>query len=90
MISNLGAESQVIFTVDGTPDLEPLRALPDVRYARQVEDRVILAGRYGSDTLLSSVVQALPASGIRYRDMHTRRPTLEDVFLHLTGRTIRD
>jgi ABC-2 type transport system ATP-binding protein len=90
LISGLGAESQVIFTVDGTPNLEPLRALPEVRHVQQVEDRVILSGRNGSDTLLSSVVQALPASGIRYHDIHTQRPTLDDVFLQLTGRTIRD
>ena len=90
LISSLDAESQVIFSVDGRPDLEPLRALPDVRRVQQVEDRVILSGRSGGDTLLSSVVQALPASGIRYHDIHTQRPTLEDVFLQLTGRTIRD
>lgn len=80
LISSLGAESKVIFTVDDRPDLESLRALPEVSHVQQVEDRVILSGRKGSDTLLSSVVQALPASGIRYHDIHTQRPTLEDVF----------
>jgi ABC-2 type transport system ATP-binding protein len=87
LISGLGAESQVIFTVDGSPELEPLRVLPEVRHVQQVEDRVILSG---SDTLLSSVVQALPTSGIRYRDIRTQRATLDDVFLQLTGRAIRD
>ena len=90
LVNDLGAESQVIFTVDGSPDLELLRALPEVRHAQQVEDRVILSGNNGNDTLLSGVVQALPASGIRYHDIHTQRPTLDDVFLKLTGRVIRD
>ena len=90
LINSLGAESQVIFTVDGSPDLEPLRILPEVRHVQQVEDRLILSGNNGSDTLLSSVVQALPTSGIRYHDIHIQRPTLDDVFLQLTGRTIRD
>lgn len=90
LINSLGAESQVIFTVDGSPDLEPLRVLPEVRHVQQVEDRVILSGHNDSDILLSSVVQALPASGIRYHDLHTQRPTLDDVFLQLTERTIRD
>jgi ABC-2 type transport system ATP-binding protein len=90
LIRDLGAESQVIFTVDDTPDLEQLRILPEVRHVQQVEDRVILTGKHDGDTLLSSVVQALPTSGIRYHDIRTQRPTLDDVFLQLTGRTIRD
>ena len=90
LISGLGTESQVIFTVDGSPELEPLRVLPEVRHVQQVEDRVILSGTNGSDTLLSSVVQTLPTSGIRYRDIRTQRATLDDVFLQLTGRAIRD
>jgi ABC-2 type transport system ATP-binding protein len=90
LINDLGAESQVIFTVDGTPDLAPLRALCEVRHAQQVEDRVIISGNGDGDALLSSVVQALPASGIRYHNLHTQRPTLDDVFLKLTGRAIRD
>ena len=90
LVNDLGAESQVIFTVDGSPDLEPLRALPEVRHAQQVEDRIILAGNNGNDTLLSCIVQALPASGICYHNIHTQRPTLDDVFLKLTGRVIRD
>jgi ABC-2 type transport system ATP-binding protein len=90
LISNLGADSQVIFTVDGSPNLEPLRILSEVRHAQQVEDHVIISGNSSGDALLSSVVLALPTSGIRYRDLHTQRPTLDDVFLKLTGRAIRD
>lgn len=85
LVNDLGAESQVIFTVDGSPDLAPLLALSEVRHAQQVDDRVILSSNNGGDMLLSSVVQALPASGIRYHDIHTQRPTLDDVFLKLTG-----
>ena len=90
LVNNLDMQSQVIFTVDGSPDLDLLRALPEVREAQLVEDRVILSGTNGSDTLLSSIVQMLPASGMRYHDIHTQRPTLDDVFLKLTGRAMRD
>jgi ABC-2 type transport system ATP-binding protein len=90
LIGSLGADSQVIFTVDGLPDLEPLRALCEVSHVQQVEDRVIVSGKSDRDALLSSVVQALPSSGIRYHDLHTQRPTLDDVFLKLIGRAIRD
>jgi ABC-2 type transport system ATP-binding protein len=90
LINNLGMQSQVIFTVDGSPNLDLLHALPEVQEVQLVEDRVILSGTNGSDTLLSSVVQALPASGMRYHDIHTQRPTLDDVFLKLTGRDMRE
>jgi ABC-2 type transport system ATP-binding protein len=90
LINGLGAKSQVIFTVAGQPDLTFLRALPEVSEVQREEDCVILSGRKDSDSLLSSVVQALPGSGLRYHDIHTRRPTLDDVFLKLTGRALRD
>ena len=90
LVSKLGADNRVIFTVDGVPDLQRLHALPEVGCIQQVEDRVIISGKGDGDALLVSVVTKLPASGIRYHDLHTERPTLEDVFLQVTGRTIRD
>lgn len=90
LISSLGAESQIVFTVDDAPNLEQLRALPEVSDVRHIGEHIIISGNGNGDTLLSSVVNALPTSGIRYRDLRTERPTLEDVFLKLTGRAIRD
>ncbi|HVB74408.1 MAG TPA: ABC transporter ATP-binding protein [Ktedonobacteraceae bacterium] len=86
LVSNLGADNRVVFTVDGMPDLQCLQALQEVSDIQQVEDRLVISGKGDGDALLSSVVTALPASGIRYHDLHTERPTLEDVFLKVTGR----
>jgi len=36
------------------------------------------------------VVNALEANSIRFRDLRTEQPTLEDVFLALTGREMRN
>jgi len=90
LVSKLGADNRVIFTVDGIPDLQRLQALPEVGCIQQVEDRVVISGKGDGDALLVSVVTMLPASGIRYHDLHTVRPTLEDVFLQVTGRAVRD
>ena len=90
LVGNLGGDNRVIFTVDGTPNLEHLQTLSEVSCVQQVEDRVVISGKGDGDALLSSVVMALPAIGIRYHDLHTERPTLEDVFLQMTGRAIRD
>jgi hypothetical protein len=39
---------------------------------------------------VGGVVNALGAKGIRFRDLRTEQPTLDDVFLTLTGRALRD
>jgi ABC-2 type transport system ATP-binding protein len=40
--------------------------------------------------LVSDVVNALTASGVKYHDLRTEQPNLEDVFLKLTGREMKD
>ncbi len=44
----------------------------------------------GAGSLLTSVVRDLDAAGIELDDFALRRPTLDDVFLHLTGRTAEE
>jgi len=88
LIDNLGAENRVVFTTDGKPNLERLKVLPGVSHVDVIGDRVIVAG--SGETLLSGVVNVLSSNGFRYHDVHTEQPTLDDVFLKLTGRAIRD
>jgi ABC-2 type transport system ATP-binding protein len=40
--------------------------------------------------MLSEIVRALDAGGVALSDVSLRQPTLDDVFLHLTGRTARE
>jgi len=40
--------------------------------------------------LLPGLLEAAEAAGLPYKQIHVRRATLEDVFLHLTGRSLRD
>jgi ABC-2 type transport system ATP-binding protein len=40
--------------------------------------------------LLPRLLEAAEASALPYKQIHVRRATLEDVFLHLTGRSLRD
>jgi hypothetical protein len=39
---------------------------------------------------VSEVVSLLTNQGIQFRDLRTEQPTLEDVFLSLTGREMRE
>ena len=36
------------------------------------------------------VLRALDGDGVKVHTAEVRRPTLDDVFLHLTGRSLRD
>ena len=40
--------------------------------------------------MLPGLLEAAEASAVPYKQIHVRRATLEDVFLHLTGRSLRD
>jgi len=52
------------------------------------DDRVTIVGR--GDDLVTDVIQCLSEHHIRVTDFRTTVPTLEDVFLKLTGHSIRD
>ena len=73
----------------GDPDAERhLRALPRVSGIERDGSRITIRGT--GDDLVTSVIQCLSEHRIRVHDFRTELPTLEDVFLTLTGQSIRD
>ena len=88
LISSLGTENRVVFVAAGRLDEGRLQALPGVSRIERVGERVVVHGQ--GDGLVSSVVNALEAGGVRFRDLRTEQATLEDVFLALTGQQMRD
>ncbi len=88
LIHSLGGEVRVVFSAGPDFDPAPLRALPAVSRLEALGDRVTVHGH--GEGLVVEVVNALSANGFRFRDFHTEQPTLEDVFLSLTGRAMRE
>ncbi|MFC2165809.1 ABC transporter ATP-binding protein [Acidobacteriota bacterium] len=88
LIQNLGAEHKVIFSIKGTMQKEWFTNLPTVENISIIRDKVTISGK--DDKLLADVVNLLTVKGIRYYDLHTQQPNLEDVFLALTGKEIRN
>jgi len=88
LVRGLGRGVRVVFAADPGLDLQPLRSLPSVTHVEVIGDRVVVSGR--EDRLVVDVVNALSAVGCRFRDLRTEQPTLEDVFLSLTGRAMRE
>ncbi len=88
LVASLAAENRVVFTVDEPLDLDSFRTIPGVARVEQTGSRVMVFGR--DEELVVRVVMTLAASKIRFRDLRTEQPSLEDVFLTLTGKEIRD
>jgi ABC-2 type transport system ATP-binding protein len=89
LIASLGIPSVVELTFDGpAPDPSAFAG----RLGVPVEAR---GGNWEIPTpdpkkLLPRLLTATEEEGIDYGQVHVRRPTLEDVFLQLTGRSLRD
>src|SRR3954447_21021047 len=81
-------ERTVVVTT-GDPEAEArFRAIPHVEDVTRHDDRVTIRGR--GDDLVTDVIRCLAEHDIRVIDFRTERPTLEDVFLKLTGHSIRE
>ena len=62
--------------------------IPRVQGVSAHDGRITIRGT--GEELVADVIQCIADSGIRVTDFRTVMPTLEDVFLKLTGHTIRD
>jgi ABC-2 type transport system ATP-binding protein len=91
LIHGLGTEERVIFSLDG--GLPPMlkEALSGVgRLEVQGEQVTIHRHSGGKVALVGEVVNLLTGQGVPFRDLRTEQPNLEDVFLRLTGRAMRE
>jgi ABC-2 type transport system ATP-binding protein len=93
LVRNLGAEARVLFTTHSPLDPQALKALDGATRVERDGDRVIVYGRApqpGQPALIGEVVNWLSAQGADFGDIRMEQPNLEDVFLQLTGRAMRD
>jgi ABC-2 type transport system ATP-binding protein len=81
-------ERTVILTSEDAHADARLRELPDVLVTRDGEGALTIRGQ--ADDLMTDVIQCLADHRVRVTDFRTVMPTLEDVFLKLTGHSIRD
>jgi ABC-2 type transport system ATP-binding protein len=90
LIRNLGTEERVVFIVE--KPLPPAFEKNLITAEIEIQgDRVVVRSKNERKVpLVSEVVGQLTNLGIQFRDLRTEQPTLEDVFLSLTGREIKD
>jgi len=91
LIRGLGAEERVVFSLEGSLPAGFEKALPGETRLEIEGKRVSIHGQNGREVpLVSQVVGLLSGQGIQFSDLHTEQPSLEDVFLSLTGRKMRE
>src|SRR5712691_7030301 len=89
LIASLGIPSVVELTFDGAaPDPGPFAS----RLGSPVEARGAVWEIPTTDpkTLLPRLLSVIESERLEYQQVHVRRATLEDVFLQLTGRSLRE
>lgn len=88
LINRLGAQATIDCRLDGRATSSDIRELPGVTGVRHANERFIVYTTEMQLTLEALLTYAAQRS-IPMTDLQVRTPTLEDVFLDLTGRELR-
>lgn len=81
-------ERTVVLSTDDPTAEERLRAIPRFEAITSTDSRLTIRG--SGDDFVTDVIHCLSEYRIKVRDFRTVLPNLEDVFLKLTGHSIRD
>jgi ABC-2 type transport system ATP-binding protein len=81
-------ERTVVLVTGDAGAADRFRAVPGVESVTAAGSRLTIRG--AGEDLVTNVIDAVSAHGIRVSDFRTILPTLEDVFLKVTGHSIRD
>lgn len=91
LIRSLGAAQRVVFQIEGSlpPSVEKaLRSVGDLEvHGEQV---TVYGDHRRRESPIGEVVSILNSHKVHFRDLRTEQSTLEDVFLKLTGRKLRE
>ena len=88
---SVGADTIMMIRADGDPDALAVlyKGITGVDGTSVVEGEVMVATR-ASDGLLPRLIQAAESGGYPVRDVSVAEPTLETVFITLTGKELRE
>src|SRR5690606_35576251 len=91
LVQLVGSSDEVVFEAEGdlTAAAAALTALPEVTAASHDESHLRLLVP-DARPALAKMVTAAGQAGVTIRSVAVREPNLEAVFLHLTGRALRD
>jgi ABC-2 type transport system ATP-binding protein len=87
----VGEEDSLIMAVPDVPDsvIEKLGQIKGVDKAAHTDGEIRLLAKDGR-VVLPDAIHVINEAGLSLQSLEIREPTLESVFLHLTGRALRD
>jgi ABC-2 type transport system ATP-binding protein len=88
LIQTLMQEKRLIFSLESDFSLEKLKKIQGVTTVEKIGDRIIVHGK--EDEFIYGVMSVLIKERIKFREIKIEQPNLEDVFLALTGKKIRE
>jgi ABC-2 type transport system ATP-binding protein len=83
LVQRLDAGARIVFEIENGFKPGRLGVLDGVRRVEREGDRVVVYGQAAG--LVSRVVGCLEEAGVPFKNLRTEQPSLEDVFLSLTG-----
>jgi ABC-2 type transport system ATP-binding protein len=89
LIASIGADHLVELSLGASVDLVALRAIPGVRDASR-ENGAVQIQATDLHRVVPALLEELARQGVALTELRTHSATLEDVFVSLTGRHLRD
>jgi ABC-2 type transport system ATP-binding protein len=91
LVKIVGEYDRLDMTVDSEPEvITPAWKQMEGIHTLSVEDSLIMALVEDSNLILPRLFESANANGVRITSVEIHEPNLETVFLHLTGRALRD
>jgi ABC-2 type transport system ATP-binding protein len=90
LIHCLGGEERLIFRVEKPLPVDVVEAINQIGRVEIQGESVVVHSNTSQATLVSNTVSLLAKENIQFRDVRTEQANLEEVFLKLTGREIRE
>ncbi len=89
LVARAKAPPRIVFAASKPAETQALRALAAVTGVEVGSESITLATSKASDTIID-LVKFLERERNELLDLHIQKPSLEDVFIELTGRKLRD
>jgi ABC-2 type transport system ATP-binding protein len=88
--NTLGEDLVYMETDDDVSARTALREMPEVRDIQEKSRGIVLLLNGDGTKVLPLIMERLSARGIRILVVNLKKPSMDDVFLHFTGRELRD
>ncbi|MCL0061237.1 ABC transporter ATP-binding protein [Thermodesulfovibrionales bacterium] len=87
LIVSLNMDFQIVFSTNGLSTINEIEEIDGIDKVEKNGAKTVI---HCKNNIISDVISFLTRNDIQFYDLSIRRPNLEDLFLSLTGRSMRD